>query len=242
MKKHIEAPFQIIYEDNHLLIVNKPAGMLVQGDKTGDEPIIELGKAYLKEKYDKPGNVFLGCVHRLDRPVSGVLVMAKTSKALERMNKLFQNKKIHKKYWAIVKRRPKEEKGKLTHWLKKDESINVTSAFDEEVPGSKRAELRYSVLGKLNDHYLLEVHPLTGRPHQIRVQLSAIGSPIRGDIKYGFSKPNEDGNINLHALGISFIHPVQNEKMYVRAGLPEVPFWEQFLGFDDPNLRYIDKV
>ncbi|CAN5447147.1 RNA pseudouridine synthase [soil metagenome] len=224
--------FQVIFEDNHLLIVNKAGGILVQGDKTGDKPLVELCKEYIKEKYQKPGDVFLGVVHRIDRPVSGLVIFARTSKALERMNKLFKSNTIHKTYWAVVKNKPSKEKDKLVNWLRKDSIANVTTAFDYEAPESKRSELYYKVLGKKNDYYLLEVHPITGRPHQIRVQLASIGCPIRGDLKYGFPKPNPDGNINLHAKNVRFIHPVKKEQVFLRAGLPEQEFWEQFLSLE----------
>lgn len=230
----------VLYEDNHLLIVNKPGGLLVQGDSTGDETLLDIGKKYIKEKYNKPGNVFLGVVHRLDRPVSGVILMAKTSKALERLNKQFRERKIYKKYWAVVKRRPKLEKDKLVNWLVKNKDKNVVSFYTKEVEGSLKAELNYTSLGKLNDHYLLEVNPITGRPHQIRVQLAAIGSPIRGDLKYGFKKPNSDANINLHAKEIIFEHPVLKEKMRITASLPENDFWEQFLTLDKVKLKDTD--
>ena len=225
-------PFQIVYEDNHLLIVNKPAGMLVQGDKTGDIALVEECKKYIKEKYKKPGNVFLGLVHRLDRPVSGLVVLARTSKALERMNKIFHDRKIQKKYWAVVKKKPTESSNRLVSWLKKDPSRNIVSAYKKEIPGSQKAELRYRILGRLNEHFLLEVEPLTGRPHQIRVQLSEMGCPIRGDLKYGFHKPNKDGNINLHARSLYFIHPIKKDPVSVIASLPEDKFWEQFLSLD----------
>ncbi len=224
--------FQVIYEDNHLLIVNKRSGVLVQGDKTGDTSLLELLKTYIGEKYDKPGAVFLGTVHRIDRPVSGLVVFARTSKALERMNELFRKRDVQKTYWAIVQRRPKQSKGKLVHWLIKDERRNVTTAYDEEVPGSQRAELTYRVLGEINKFYLLEVSPITGRPHQIRVQLASMGSPIRGDVKYGYAKPNEDASINLHARRLYFEHPVKKEPMIIKAGLPLDAFWEEFLPFD----------
>lgn len=211
--------------------------MLVQGDKTGDIPLVEFYKSYVKEKYNKPGAVFLGLVHRLDRPVSGAVVLGRTSKALERMSKIFHDRKVQKTYWAIVKKRPKNKADKLTHWLIKDEKTNTVRAFDEQVPDSQKAQLSYRILGKLNDHHLLEVTPLTGRPHQIRVQLASIGCPIRGDVKYGFRKPNEDGNINLHAYKLFFEHPVKKEPLNIFAPLPENKFWEQFLVFREEELR-----
>ena len=230
---------QVIYEDNHLLVVNKPAGMLVQGDSTGDKPLSEYAKEYVKRKYNKPGAVFMGVIHRLDRPVSGVVVLARTSKALERMNKIFHDRKVQKVYWAIVKRRPSELKGKLVHYLIKDSSNNTVKAFDKMVEGAQLAELSYKFLGSLNNHHLLEVYPVTGRPHQIRVQLASMGSPIRGDIKYGFHKPNQDGSINLHAMKIFFEHPVKKEPMTFKATLPGNDFWQQFSTFD--NLKVKDK-
>ena len=227
----------VLYEDNHLLVVNKPGGLLVQGDSTGDKTLLDIGKEYIKEKYNKPGNVFLGVVHRLDRPVSGVVLMAKTSKALERLNKQFRDRNIHKKYWAIVKRRPRNVKDKLVHYLIKNNDKNVVTAYDKPVEKALKAELNYRVVGKLNDHYLLEVNPVTGRPHQIRVQLSSMGCPIRGDLKYGFRKPNPDANINLHAREIIFAHPITKEKQRITASLPEYEFWEQFLTLEKVKIK-----
>jgi len=232
----------VLYEDNHLVIVNKPAGMLIQGDSTGDKPLVEHVRDYIRIKFNKPGNVFCGVVHRLDRPVSGVVVFARTSKALERMNKLFRDREIHKTYWAVTKKRPQEKKAKLVHYLMKDAAKNTTRAFEDEKDGASRAELFYSVLGKLNDHFLLEVSPVTGRPHQIRVQLSTIGSPIRGDLKYGYATPNPDKSINLHARRLNFIHPIKKEKMLVVAPLPENPFWEQFLKLDNLSDKDLNKM
>ncbi|SHJ59633.1 23S rRNA pseudouridine1911/1915/1917 synthase [Reichenbachiella agariperforans] len=239
----MQKPFYSVYEDNHLLIVDKRPGILVQGDKTGDKPLLDYCKDYVKEKYNKPGAVFLGTVHRLDRPVSGLVVFARTSKSLERMNKLFKDRKIKKVYWAIVKNRPPKKEDKLVHWLKKDPAKNKTEAFDKEVEGSQRAELKYKVLGGLNDHYLLEVQPQTGRPHQIRVQLASMDCPIRGDLKYGFARANPDASINLHARSLDFIHPVSKEPVKVVAGVPVNDFWEQFLVLDkkSPKIKSKDK-
>ena len=237
----MKKPFNVIFEDNHLLVVNKSAGILVQGDKTGDKTLTDLCKTYIANKYNKPGAVFLHPVHRLDRPVSGVVVFARTSKALERMTALFRKREVHKVYWALVKRKPREETGKLTHWLVKNPEKNVTTAYDKEVPESK---MTYKRLGKLNDHWLLELRPVTGRPHQLRVQLASMDCPIRGDVKYGFPKPNPDASINLHAFHLVFIHPIKKEKLFLRAALPEEPFWEQFLEFENikSSDRHLDKT
>ncbi|MGA0560488.1 RluA family pseudouridine synthase [Larkinella sp. VNQ87] len=236
--------YVVVYEDNHLIIVNKEPGVLVQADKTRDVPLLDLVKDYIKRKYEKPGDVFLGTVHRLDRPVSGLVVFARTSKALDRMNEIFRKRQVQKTYWAVVARKPKEEKGRLIHYLLKDEATNTVKAYEYEVPGSQKAELTYRLLGKVNDHYLLEVNPITGRPHQIRVQLASMGCPIRGDIKYGFPRPNQDSSINLHARRLYFIHPVKKEPLICKAGVPNNPFWEEFLDLDpedykDKNLDFI---
>ncbi|GAB3177811.1 RluA family pseudouridine synthase [Telluribacter humicola] len=230
-------PFQVIYEDNHLIVVNKEPGILVQGDATGDKCLLDMVKDYIAEKYNKPGAVFLGTVHRLDRPVSGLVVFARTSKALERMNELFRKRDVQKIYWAVVRERPPQSKGKLVHWLSKDEAKNVTTAYDYEAPGTQRAELSYRVLGEINKYYLLEVTPITGRPHQIRVQLASMNSPIRGDLKYGYPRPNTDGSINLHARRLYFVHPVKKEPIICRAGVPSNPFWEEFLTLDDEEIK-----
>jgi len=222
-------PFSVLFEDNHLLIVNKATGILVQGDSTGDTPLVEFCKQYIKEKYQKPGAVFLGVVHRLDRPVSGVVVLARTSKSLERMNALFRDKETKKTYWAIVKKKPAKDQDTLIHWLLKDEKKNKTTFFTKETPGALRSELSYQVLGTAQSHWLLRVNPITGRPHQIRVQLASMGCPIRGDVKYGYPEPNEGGkSINLHARSLEFIHPVKKEMMKVEAPLPDDGFWKYF--------------
>ena len=219
---------EVIYEDNHLLVVNKQSGILSQGDITGDISLVEYGKKYLKDKYKKPGNVFLGLVHRLDRPVSGAIVMAKTSKALERMNRLFQERKTRKIYWAIVEKPPLNEEGQLTNWLIKDTRKNLVKSYHKIVKGSQKAELKYRLIGRVDKYYLVEINPLTGRPHQIRVQLAGIGCPIKGDVKYGFPNANKDASINLHARELEFIHPVRKEPLIIQAPLPKDPIWGKF--------------
>jgi len=232
-----EKPYQVVYEDNHLIIVNKAPGVLVQSDATGDECLTDMLKSYIKTKYNKPGEVFLNPVHRLDRPVSGLVVYARTSKGLERMNALFRKREIQKTYWAVVARKPAQKEGKLVNWLVKDEARNVVTAYDREVPNSQKAELYYRWLGEINRFHLLEVNPITGRPHQIRVQLSTMGCPIRGDVKYGYPKFNPGNNINLHARRLFFEHPVKKEPMLCRAGLPNDPFWEEFLSLDQEEIK-----
>src|SRR6218665_437701 len=233
----MKQPFYVLYEDNHLIIVNKAAGVLVQGDATGDKTLSDYVKDYIKEKYKKPGDVFLGTVHRLDRPVSGIVVFARTSKALERMNELFRRRDVQKTYWAVVGKRPENKSGKLTHFLLKNEEKNTVKAFDTEVKGSQKAELTYRYLGEINHYHLLEVNPVTGRPHQIRVQLATMGCPIRGDVKYGYPRTNPEGNINLHARRLYFIHPVKKEPILCKAPLPENPFWEEFLELETEEIK-----
>ncbi|MDX1362860.1 RluA family pseudouridine synthase [Arenibacter latericius] len=216
---------QVIYEDNHLIAINKRPGDIVQGDKTGDTPLSEVVKKYLKIKYNKPGNVYLGVAHRLDRPTSGIVVFAKTSKALPRLNKLFAEKNAKKTYWAIVKDIPQKESGTLVHWLKRNPKQNKSYAHKNEVPDSKKAILDYTVIKKLDRYTLLEIDLKTGRHHQIRSQLSALGCPIKGDLKYGADRSNKDGSIHLHARRLSFIHPVKKEQLNLIAPLPDESLW-----------------
>ena len=226
------SPYEVLYEDNHLLIVNKSSGILVQGDETGDTPLVDLLKQYIKEKYNKPGDVFLGVVHRLDRPVSGVVAFARTSKALQRMNALFRERETLKTYWALVSDKPKEARGVLVHWLRKDENKNKTTAFPRETSDALRSELAYEVRSVKGGMHLLEVTPVTGRPHQIRVQLAAMGCPIIGDVKYGAASPNGDGSICLHARRLQFVHPVKKELLKVTAVLPGLDLWRMFADVD----------
>ncbi|MBU2525444.1 MAG: RluA family pseudouridine synthase [Bacteroidetes bacterium] len=229
MSKKLIQLSEILFEDNHLLVVNKKAGDLVQGDKTGDEPLVEKLKKYIKVTYNKPGEVFLGVVHRLDRPTSGVVVFAKTSKALSRLNEQFAKKETVKTYWAIVKKLPEPPQDTLTHYLKKTEANNTSKAYTKEVSGSKIAILHYDVIKKLSNYFLLEIQLETGRHHQIRAQLSSIGCPIKGDLKYGAKRSNPDGSIGLHARKLQIIHPVLKTEMTFVAPLPEDPIWQACL-------------
>lgn len=215
----------VLYEDNHIIIVNKTVSEIVQGDKTGDKPLSEIVKEYLKEKYNKLGNVFLGVTHRLDRPTSGIVVFARTSKALPRLNEMFKNKEIKKTYWAIVKNTPKQATGTLKHYLVRNEKQNKSYAYDKEKPNSKLAILHYKIIAHSEKYSLLEIDLETGRHHQIRVQLSQIGCPIKGDLKYGAERSNPDGGINLHARKISFIHPVSKQLIEVVAPVPNDNLW-----------------
>ena len=220
----------IVYEDNHIIIVNKTASEIVQGDKTGDVPLSETVKQYLKEKYAKPGNVFLGVTHRLDRPVSGLVVFAKTSKALARLNEMFRKGEVKKTYWAVVKTCPQVDEGELVHYLVRNEKQNKSYAYDKEVNGSKKAVLHYRLIGHSENYYLLEVDLKTGRHHQIRCQLAKIGCPIKGDLKYGFPRSNPDGSICLHARKVCFVHPVSKEQIVVTAPVPDGNLWKAFQG------------
>ena len=226
---------EVVYEDNHIIIVNKKSGEIVQGDKTGDVPLSDTVKAYIKERYQKPGEVFLGVVHRLDRPVSGLVVFARTSKALTRLNKMFAEGQVHKTYWAIVEMRNESHStfniqhstfSEITHWLVRNEKQNKSYAYDHEVPHSKKAILRYRPIAQSDHYILLEVNLLTGRHHQIRCQLAAIGHPIKGDLKYGARRSNPDGSISLLSHRVEFIHPVSKEKIVLESPLPEDNLWQ----------------
>ncbi len=226
---------KILFEDNHLIAVNKPNNVLVQGDETGDETLADQVKKYIKDKYEKPGDVYLGIIHRLDRPVSGVTIFARTSKALERMNKIFAEREVKKTYWAIVGRRPDPFNGHLTHYILKDTSKNVVKAYDtmsSRAKGAKQADLDYELIAEIDDCYLLKINLQTGRPHQIRAQLAKIGCPIRGDVKYGFPTPNKDSSIHLHCKSISFEHPVKKEQVNLTASVPKEPTWKMFQTID----------
>jgi 23S rRNA pseudouridine1911/1915/1917 synthase len=220
---------QVLHEDNHVIVVNKRAGDIVQGDKTGDKPLLDVVKEYIKDKYNKPGNVFLGTVHRLDRPTTGIVIYARTSKALERLNKMLRDKTIKKTYWAIVQQQPKKATDTLTNYLKKNPKNNKSTAFTKEVEGSKKAILHYKTLKNLDNYSLLEVDLETGRHHQIRVQLSNIGSIIKGDLKYGAKRSNKDASIHLHARKIQFTHPVSKELIKITAPTPSDPVWDACL-------------
>lgn len=217
---------QVLYEDNHLVVVNKRAGDIVQGDKTGDKPLSEVVKDFIKDKYDKPGQVYLGVVHRLDRPTTGIVLFAKTSKALPRLNTLFAEKKAKKTYWALVKNEPPQSEDKLINWLKKNPKNNKSTLYSNEVEGSKKAILHYKVIKTLDNFYLLEIDLETGRHHQIRAQLAAIGCPIKGDLKYGFDRSNRDASISLHARTLQFVHPVKKENLKITAPLPKDALWD----------------
>lgn len=219
---------EVLYEDNHIIIVNKAPSEIVQGDKTGDKPLCDIVKEYLKEKYNKPGNVFCGVVHRLDRPVSGVVVFAKTSKALARLNDMFREKDVQKTYWAIVASRPPHDKAVLENYLVRNEKMNKSFAYDREVPSSKRAVLDYELIAHSERYFLLEVHLHTGRHHQIRCQLAKMGCPIKGDLKYGAKRSNPDGSISLHSRSVRFIHPVSKQEIYVEAPVPQDRLWQSF--------------
>ncbi len=220
---------EVLYEDNHIIAINKRPSDIVQGDKTGDVPLSDFVKKYLKEKYNKPGEVFVGTVHRIDRPVSGIVIFAKTSKALARLNAMFQTKEIHKAYWAIVKNKPKNISGKLVHYLRKNEAKNISKVYEKETPGALRSELDYEIICSLDNYHLLEIRPLTGRHHQIRVQLSAMGCPIKGDLKYGFERSNKNASIHLHARKIEFIHPIKKEPVTIIASPPNEVLWNEFV-------------
>ena len=216
----------VVYEDNHIIIVNKQSGEIVQGDKTGDRPLSDIVKDYIKEKYQKPGAVFLGVAHRLDRPVSGLVVFARTSKALARLNKMFAEGEVHKTYWAIVKNAPRTSEGTLEHWLVRNEKQNKSYAYDHERPNAKKAILKYRALSHSDNYTLLEVNLMTGRHHQIRCQLAAMDCPIKGDLKYGAPRSNPDGSISLMARRVEFIHPVSKAPIVVEAPVPNDNLWQ----------------
>lgn len=220
---------QILFEDNHIIIINKRAGDIVQGDKTGDKPLSDVVKEYIKDKYNKPGNVYLGVVHRLDRPTTGLVIFAKTSKALTRLNAMFVSKDVHKTYWALVNNMPPKQNDTLISWLKKNPKNNKSTAYIKEINDSKKAILHYTVLKKLDRYILMEIELETGRHHQIRCQLSNMGCIIKGDLKYGADRSNKDASIHLHARHIEFIHPVTKETINVSASLPKDPLWDACL-------------
>lgn len=217
---------QVLHEDNHIIVVNKRVGDIVQGDKTGDKPLSDVVKEYLKEKYNKPGEVFLGVVHRLDRPTTGIVVFARTSKALTRLNEMFSQRETKKTYWAVVKNQPPKTEDTLVHFLKRNPKNNTSKAHSKEVPESKKASLDYKIIKKLDNYYVLEINLHTGRHHQIRSQLSAIGCPIKGDLKYGFDRSNPDGGIHLHARKLIITHPVTKEQIEIIAPVPNDSIWK----------------
>ncbi|MCX6275759.1 MAG: RluA family pseudouridine synthase [Bacteroidetes bacterium] len=223
-----EKPLQILFEDNHLIIVNKRSGDIVQSDKTGDKPLVDKVKDYIKEKYQKAGDAFLGIPHRIDRPTTGIVIFCRNSRSLERINQMFKEKAIKKTYWAIVKNKPPFDSGKLVHFMKRNEQQNKSYASELEKPGAQRAELDYKIIAQSDRYFLLEIDLQTGRHHQIRAQLSKIGSPIKGDLKYGYERSNEDGSISLHARKVEFLHPSKKEPMFVVASVPEDKLWKHF--------------
>ena len=219
---------QVLYEDNHLVVVNKRPGDLVQGDKTGDKPLLEIVKEYIKEKFQKPGDVFIGTPHRIDRPTSGIVLFCRNSRSLERINLMFKEKTIHKTYWAVVKPKPVQDQAYLIHYLKKNYERNKSYAYPKPIPDSLKAELEYKIIGKSDKYHLLEVRLYTGRHHQIRAQLSTIGCSIKGDVKYGAERANEDDSIHLHARKVEFIHPMKKEPVQIIAPVPDEPLWKFF--------------
>ena len=223
-----ERPLNILFEDNHLIIVNKYSGDIVQSDKTGDKPLVDKVKEYIKEKYNKPGDVFLGIPHRIDRPTTGIVIFCRNSRSLERINQMFKDKAISKTYWAIVKDKPPAESAKLVHYMKRNEQQNKSYASDQKTTGSQHAELDYRILASSDRYFLLEIDLHTGRHHQIRAQLSKIGCPIKGDLKYGYDRSNEDASISLHARKVSFIHPSKKTMMEIVAPVPDDKLWKYF--------------
>ena len=218
---------EILFEDNHLIVINKNSGDIVQGDKTGDTPLNEIVKEYIRIKYNKPGEVYLGTPHRIDRPTSGIVIFTKTSKALTRLNKMFQDKEVQKTYWAIVKNKPKNNKNHLTHYLKKNQQKNKSFSLSASTDGAKKSDLSYEIIHSFDNFYLLDIKPFTGRHHQIRVQLSTEGMPIRGDLKYGYARSNPDASISLHARKIEFLHPVKKEPLVIVAPASNKdPLWK----------------
>ena len=219
----------VVFEDNHFIAINKQPGEIVQGDKTGDEPLSEKVKKYLKVKYNKPGEVYIGVAHRLDRPVSGVVVFARTSKGLARLNEMIRDRQVKKTYWAVVKNKPEQTEGHLVHWMEKNEKMNKSFAYKEEKSGRLKAELKYKLLASSDNYHLLEVELITGRHHQIRCQLSSIGCPVKGDLKYGLDRSNKDGSIHLHARKFEFEHPVKHIHIAVTAKAPKDPVWDALM-------------